>query len=619
MTNQLKALLAFLILLLPFAGNSQIDSLENRLESAYGTDRMEVLNQLILEYRDVKLRKSIKYGRESIEIGKNAVIPYISDLTAVKKLHLLDAFYETAESQFANEDFLEARSNYREALDYAALISDSSKNEIINSRLTEIQMMAVSGEVKDNFFNRTMRDINIGKTVNRVADDLTITTEIELAKSKAKNKQFRSAIDHYEKAINLLENYGEREKINELRLEIAGLLDSLQAFDEATRLLDLTLSEMEAEESGGFADIPLDTLPDGEVVQPLPASNADSLIAVKEMFKQLSEEAAEDEDYEKSLEYFKLYEALTIRIREDSIQTLEARKRREGEIRLLRQQKEISELRMAEAERDKAKEERIKKQSIGAGVGILAVLLITVYLYWARRRQHNRLKEAHRDLNVAKSDLEKAEHRVSQLLRQQVSEDVALELIESKGDEPGKRHFVCIMFLDIRDFTPAAEKMTPERLIDYQNSIFGFVLDIIESHHGVVNQLMGDGFMATFGAPISHGNDTQNAFDAATKIIAELDKKNRNKEIDKTRIGIGLHSGFVVTGNVGNSKRKQFSVTGNPVIIASRIEQLNKEFQSQLIISQEVYEKLDKKPELVGFRKVHVKGREDEISIGVVS
>ena len=103
-----------------------------------------------------------------------------------------------------------------------------------------------------------------------------------------------------------MENYGEREKINELRLEIAGLLDSLQAFDEATRLLDLTLSEMEAEESGGFADIPLDTLPDGEVVQPLPASNADSLIAVKEMFKQLSEEAAEDEDYQKSLEYFKL-------------------------------------------------------------------------------------------------------------------------------------------------------------------------------------------------------------------------------------------------------------------------------------------------------------------------
>ena len=158
--------------------------------------------------------------------------------------------------------------------------------------------------------------------------------------------------------------------------------------------------------------------------------------------------------------------------------------------------------------------------------------------------------------------------------------------------------------------------MDPEDIIAYQNNIFGFMIDIVQKHKGNLNQLLGDGFLAVFGAPESHGNDCQNAFDAAKEILREIKERNEARVIPKTKIGIGLHAGYVVTGNVGNEARKQYSVTGNPVIVASRVEQLNKTYKSQLIITEEVYNKLEKPIKLTQpFLEVEVKGRTNPVKI----
>jgi adenylate cyclase len=250
------------------------------------------------------------------------------------------------------------------------------------------------------------------------------------------------------------------------------------------------------------------------------------------------------------------------------------------------------------------------------GLLILASSLITLYFYVTKKREHKRLKIAYRDLDNTKSKLVGAEQRIVKLLRQHVSGDVAKELLMDFGDKPVERRFVCIMFLDIRDFTPMAEKLSPEEIITYQNKVFGFMIDIIHQHHGNINQLLGDGFMATFGAPVSRGNDCQNAFVAANEILKEVKERSEAGDILKTKVGIGLHAGYVVTGNVGNESRKQYSVTGNPVIIASRVEQLNKEYKSQLIITEEVYDKLDKPLKLTQpFLEVEVKGRTHPVRI----
>ena len=142
------------------------------------------------------------------------------------------------------------------------------------------------------------------------------------------------------------------------------------------------------------------------------------------------------------------------------------------------------------------------------------------------------------------------------------------------------------------------------------------MIEVVNAHHGIINQFLGDGFMATFGAPVSYGNNSQHAMDAALKIIDKIKVENEKGLNPQTRIGIGLHSGEAVTGNIGTSLRKQYSITGNVVILASRIEQLNKKYHSQLIISEEVYSQAKNLSDnFVSLGAVNVKGREEPISL----
>jgi len=207
-------------------------------------------------------------------------------------------------------------------------------------------------------------------------------------------------------------------------------------------------------------------------------------------------------------------------------------------------------------------------------------------------------------------------NRIINLFDQQVSKEIVDELVENFNQLSSKRKFVCVMFLDIRNFTPFAEHKEPEEIIAYQNQIFSFMIEIITKNHGIINQFLGDGYMATFGAPVSKGNDCANAVKAAMEIIETVNMKSEKGEIPYTRIGIGLHAGNIVAGNVGTSIRKQYSISGNTVILASRIEDLTKNFKAQLLISKEVLDNIkieEVQPEFQG--SVILKGRENPVDI----
>lgn len=207
-------------------------------------------------------------------------------------------------------------------------------------------------------------------------------------------------------------------------------------------------------------------------------------------------------------------------------------------------------------------------------------------------------------------------NNIEKLFGQQVSAEIVDELVNSKYEVTSKRKFVCILFLDIRGFTPYSEGKKPEEIIRFQNDVFGFMIEIINKNHGIINQFMGDGFMATFGAPVSSENDCQNALDSAIEINNELNEQITQDNIPDIRIGIGLHAGEVVTGNVGTSTRKQYSVTGNVVILASRIEQLNKKYDSTVLISKEVLDKIQiEKDKYKPLGQVNIKGRQEPIEI----
>jgi adenylate cyclase len=180
----------------------------------------------------------------------------------------------------------------------------------------------------------------------------------------------------------------------------------------------------------------------------------------------------------------------------------------------------------------------------------------------------------------------KAKDEIELLFDQQVSREVSKALIKDKGAT--KRLEATVMFLDIRDFTAFADSHTPDEVIDFQNKFLSPVIDIINIHQGVVFQILGDGVMACFGSPVENVLHADMAFQASLQIRAKVKELSEAEVIPATRIGIGLHSGQIVTGNIGNEQRKQFSISGSPVIVASRLEQLNKKFGTELLISHEV-------------------------------
>ncbi|MCZ4695039.1 hypothetical protein DWB61_09180 [Ancylomarina euxinus] len=207
------------------------------------------------------------------------------------------------------------------------------------------------------------------------------------------------------------------------------------------------------------------------------------------------------------------------------------------------------------------------------------------------------------------------QNEIETLLGQQVSLDVAKELISHRNDTIGQKVTGSIMFLDIRNFTPMADQQSPEETMAYQNAIFDPLIRIIEKHNGIIHQILGDGFMASFGIAVKNTNHAQDSFNSGIEIIETINHLKTGDNGSKTLVGIGLHCGEVITGNIGNEIRKQFSLAGKNVIIASRIEQLNKQFNSQFLISKPIANSIDDKKMLTDLGQVKLKGIDDKVEI----
>jgi len=207
-------------------------------------------------------------------------------------------------------------------------------------------------------------------------------------------------------------------------------------------------------------------------------------------------------------------------------------------------------------------------------------------------------------------------NRISRTFGEHVSPEVMGKLLDLKPDLRSENKNVCVMFLDIRNFTGFAEKRTPEEVVQYLESLFEFMIEIVNRHHGIINKFLGDGFMAVFGAPLSDGKDCAHALDAAQEILARVRKEVDSGTILPTTIGIGLHAGEAVTGSIGSALRREYTVIGDVVNLAARIEKLNKNFDSQLLISEIVWQAVnDERSKAVPMGEVQVRGREKAIQV----
>ncbi len=180
-----------------------------------------------------------------------------------------------------------------------------------------------------------------------------------------------------------------------------------------------------------------------------------------------------------------------------------------------------------------------------------------------------------------------ARDRVTNLFGQHVSPQVVERLMAEGMEEASDIHRVAVMFVDFRSFTEAARSRSPQQVVDRLDGAFAVLVEILDRHGGIVNKFLGDGFLALFGAPFEAPEAAQHAVAAAREMLAAMEGINAGSGWP-LRIGIGIHFGEVVAGNIGSPRRKEYTVIGDTVNFASRLEALNKEFGSQLLVSSAV-------------------------------
>ena len=213
--------------------------------------------------------------------------------------------------------------------------------------------------------------------------------------------------------------------------------------------------------------------------------------------------------------------------------------------------------------------------------------------------------------------------RVRDLLGKVVSPEIASQLLGSDLQLGGEEREVTILFSDIRDFTALSEKMPPAELLALLNRYLDRMSGIIEKHGGVIDKYIGDAIMALFGAPVAAPDAADRALAAAREMDAALTELNRELAAEgrpALAIGIGINTGPVVAGNMGSKTRLNYTVIGDGVNLASRLESLTKDpaYQTRIIISEATLRAVKHRPPVRELGEVRVKGKQEAVRIYAV-
>jgi class 3 adenylate cyclase len=193
-----------------------------------------------------------------------------------------------------------------------------------------------------------------------------------------------------------------------------------------------------------------------------------------------------------------------------------------------------------------------------------------------------------------------------------VPEKVASSLLAGGGSIPVQQAEATILFCDIEGFTQLTETLGPVKIVDVLNAFFSAMVDILEQHGGVVTQFQGDAILATFNVPVADANHARNAIQAAQEM---LDCVAANEFDGETlNIRIGINTGSVVAGAIGAKGRLNYTVHGDAVNLAARLEALNKEYGSRLLISESTAAQTDEF-ELSRIGEVTVRGQTKATSL----
>ncbi len=285
---------------------------------------------------------------------------------------------------------------------------------------------------------------------------------------------------------------------------------------------------------------------------------------------------------------------------------------------------------------------RVEHKSMYLGLVILSLAFLAGYLYsgtitWPLKQLvavSQRIASGDFDVNLRPKNRDEVSRlalafnemakglaerdRVKQVFNKFHNKEIAEKLLSGAVNLGGERKEVTIFFSDIRGFTGMSESLEPEQVVEMLNEYMTRMVSIIRSYGGVVDKYVGDAIMALWGVPIGHADDAFNAVRACLAMREELAKLNKlrlSRGQNPIKIGMGLNTGPVIAGNIGSDEKMEYTVIGDSTNLASRVESVTKEYGTDLLISQNVYERISDRFIFEACQSVRVKGKSAPIQL----
>ena len=214
----------------------------------------------------------------------------------------------------------------------------------------------------------------------------------------------------------------------------------------------------------------------------------------------------------------------------------------------------------------------------------------------------------------------KNKEKIKNAMGKYLSQDIMQNVVQNIDDIKlgGKKANVTVLFADIRGFTSMSEKMTAEEVSVILNEYFSEIEPIITKYNGVINKFIGDAVMAIFGEPIQDINHPQNAVKCACAMLKKVDELQEKWLLEgkpKIEIGVGINTGEAFVGNIGSEKRLEYTVIGDMVNLASRIESYNKVYKTNMLISSSTYTYVSDIVNVIRIADVTIRGKAKKMYI----
>jgi class 3 adenylate cyclase len=251
-------------------------------------------------------------------------------------------------------------------------------------------------------------------------------------------------------------------------------------------------------------------------------------------------------------------------------------------------------------------------------ISIFATILTTGAMSLLYRQRNRQLNVFNTNLRQMVDEETKKVLALHETLGRYLSDDIVKDLLDSPDGLSlgGKKQHITVMFTDLRGFTAISERLAEEDAVAMLNHYFGVMVDVIHKYHGTLIELLGDGILAIFGAPVAYENHTENAVACALEMqlaMDDINEWNSENQYPVLEMGVGINAGETIVGNIGSPTSMKYNVIGSTVNLASRVETFST--GGQVLLTESGYKEVKAKLRIQQTLEASLKGVKTPITI----